>query len=733
VSGGGATPVLRVAVPVPLAGLLDYLPPLDLAPAALVPGLRLEVALGKRRVVGVLVEVASGSALPRARLKPALRALEATPEVPAEVVALARWAADYYHHPLGEVLAGALPVLLRDPRGSAAGLVSRYALTAAGRALDPASLARAPAQRALLARLREAGELDPDALEPGTRRALRVLVARGAVASEAVVAAPAPNPAPRAGPPLNAAQASAVAAIDGAAGGFAAFLLEGVTGSGKTEVYLHAVAAALARGRQALVLVPEIALTPQLVGRFRARFAAPVVALHSDLADGARLANWRAARDGQARVVLGTRSAVFAPLPELGLIVVDEEHDLSYKQHEGLRYHARDLALVRAQRAQLPVVMGSATPALESLANAASGRYRRLALPERAGGAQHPKLEVIDLRQRRLSEGLSEPLLARMRVHLAAGGQALLFLNRRGYAPRLTCHGCGWLADCQRCDARLVTHHRAGVLRCHHCGAEQRLPSACPSCGSAELTLLGRGTERIEQALAALFPTVGIARVDRDTTRRRGALDALLEDAHSGRARILVGTQMLAKGHDFPSVTLVGVVEADHGLFGADLRAAERMAQLITQVAGRAGRAELPGEVLIQTRHPDHPLLAQLLAGGYPAFAAAALEERRAAGLPPFAALALLRAEAADPAAAEAVLVEARRAAEALASGVELLGPAPAPMARRAGRHRAQLLLRADQRSKLQDLLLRWVPALAALRGARRARLSLDVDPQELL
>jgi len=732
-TGGPAGLVLRVAVPAPLAGLLDYLPPPGVDPAALRPGLRLEVTLGRRRMVGVLVEVASGSALPRSRLKPALRALECVPEVPPEVIELARWAADYYHHPLGEVLAGALPVLLRDARGSDAGLVSRFALTAAGRALDPPALARAPAQRALLARLRLEQELDLDALEPDARRALRALAARGLVASEAIVAAPQPNPAPLAGPALNEAQRAAVEAIDGAQQGFAAFLLEGVTGSGKTEVYLHAVARALARGRQALVLVPEIALTPQLVGRFRARFAAPVVALHSDLADGARLANWRAARDGQARVVLGTRSAVFAPLPELGLIVVDEEHDLSYKQHEGLRYHARDLALVRAQRAQLPVVMGSATPALESLANAASGRYRRLVLPERAGGAQHPTLEVVDLRQRRLTEGLSEPLLARMRVHLAAGGQVLLFLNRRGYAPRLTCHGCGWFADCQRCDARLVTHHAAGVLRCHHCGAEQRLPTACPSCGSVELRLLGRGTERLDAALAALFPEVGIARVDRDTTRKRGALAALLEDARSGRARILVGTQMLAKGHDFPTVTLVGVVEADHGLFGADLRAAERMAQLITQVAGRAGRAELPGEVLIQTRHPEHPLLAQLLTGGYPAFAAAALDERRAAGLPPYAALALLRAEAASPAAAEAVLVEARRAAEALGSGVEILGPAPAPMARRAGRHRAQLLLRADHRTQLQSLLAQWVPGLAALPGARRARLALDVDPQELV
>ena len=384
-------------------------------------------------------------------------------------------------------------------------------------------------------------------------------------------------------------------------------------------------------------------------------------------------------------------------------------------------------------------MLGSATPALESLANLANARYRRLALPERAGAALHPRLEVIDVRKRALTEGLSEPLLARIRATLADDGQALLFLNRRGYAPRLTCHDCGWFADCQRCDARLVTHRARGELRCHHCGAQQRLPVKCPECGSAELRLLGRGTERLDDALAALFPGVGVVRVDRDTTRRKGSLEALLADAQSGRAQILVGTQMLAKGHDFPNVTLVGIVEADHGLFGADFRAAERMAQMITQVSGRAGRADRPGEVLIQTRHPEHPLLAALLAGGYPAFAEQALVERREAGLPPYAALALLRAEAATAAQALAFLSAARAAAESVliedpaVAGVELLGPAPAPMERRAGRFRAQLLVRADGRAKLHALLARWTPKLPALPESRRARWSLDVDPQELV
>jgi len=429
--------------------------------------------------------------------------------------------------------------------------------------------------------------------------------------------------------------------------------------------------------------------------------------------------------------VLGTRSAVFTPFARLGLIVVDEEHDPSYKQQDGFRYHARDLAVVRAQRNRCPIVLGSATPALESLANLAGGRYRRLALPERAGGARHPSLEVVDLRKRTLTEGLSEPLLAQIRAQLADGGQTLLFLNRRGYAPRLTCHDCGWFADCQRCDARLVTHRARGELRCHHCGAQQRLPTTCPDCGSAALKLLGRGTERLDDALAELFPGVGVARIDRDTTRRRGALEALLADAQSGRAQILVGTQMLAKGHDFPNVTLVGIVEADHGLFGADFRAAERMAQLITQVSGRAGRADRPGEVLLQTRHPEHPLLHALLAGGYPAFAEQALAERREAGLPPYAALALLRAEGPSLALALRFLTEVSEALPREPK-VGVLGPVPAPMERLAGRYRAQLLLQASSRAALQKLLAAAVPGFDKLPSARKVRWSVDVDPVDL-
>ncbi|HMX54848.1 MAG TPA: primosomal protein N', partial [Plasticicumulans sp.] len=427
------------------------------------------------------------------------------------------------------------------------------------------------------------------------------------------------------------------AAIDAAAGRYRCLLLHGVTGSGKTEVYLRLIAAVLARGRQALVLVPEIALTPQLVERFRARLSGRIAVLHSGLAGAERLNAWLDARDGRADVVIGTRSAVFAPLARPGLIVVDEEHDASYKQHEGFRYSARDLAVVRAHAAGVPLVLGSATPSLESLANVAAGRYTRLALTHRAAaGAAAPRMELIDVRRAPLDEGLSAPLLARMRAQLDAGAQVLLFLNRRGWAPVLYCCDCGWLAECSRCDARYTVHRATRRLICHHCGTEHRLPARCPKCGGTTLTGLGLGTERIEQALERHFPGTGIARIDRDTTRRKGSLEAQLDAVRSGAARLLIGTQMLAKGHDFPDVGLVGIVDADQGLFGADFRSAERLAQLVVQVAGRAGRAGRPGTVAIQTHHPEHPLFMRLLRGDYAAIAAELLAERRAARLPPF-------------------------------------------------------------------------------------------------
>jgi primosomal protein N' (replication factor Y) len=565
------------------------------------------------------------------------------------------------------------------------------------------------------------------------REALRALEERGHVERTtlpAMRAVPVEREPDRP-PMLNETQVVAVTRIIDALGGFRRLLLHGVTGSGKTEVYLQAIAAVVARGEQALVLAPEIALTPQLIARFAARFRQAIAVLHSSLADGERLAAWRAARSGEAAVVIGTRSAVFAPLAKVGLIIVDEEHDAAYKQQEGFRYSARDLAVVRAQREGIPVLLGSATPSLESLWRTQQQPEDLLPLPVRAGGAKFPALSLIDLRRYAAQQGLSTPVMLGMRRHLDAGGQVLLYLNRRGYAPVLFCPSCGWAAPCKRCDARMTVHKRTQRLLCHHCGYEALLPTVCPDC-QAPVKPMGQGTERIEETLLKVFPDAPLARIDRDSVSRKGELEAVLERVNSGAAKILVGTQMLSKGHDFPNVTLAVILNADQGLFGTDFRSSERLAQTIVQVAGRAGRAAQPGEVLIQTEYPEHPLLRCLVEQGYSAFAAAALQERAAAHWPPFTRLALLRAEANRPEGAHQFLELARRSAERHAHGVRILGPAPAPMVRRAGMHRAQLLLQSNTHAPLQKLLAILLPELETLPAAKRVRWSVDVDPAEL-
>jgi primosomal protein N' (replication factor Y) len=464
-----------------------------------------------------------------------------------------------------------------------------------------------------------------------------------------------------------------------------------------------------------------------MVSRQSRRWEFPVAVLHSGLGDGERLCAWLSARAGLVPVVIGTRSALFVPLPRLGLVVVDEEHDASYKQQEGLRYSARDMAVARARHEGIPVVLGSATPSLETVYNARRGRYLHVHLPERVGGGRQPRVGLVDLRRTPLRHGLSPPLLAAVAATIGRREQVLLFLNRRGYAPALICHACGWVANCLRCDAHLIFHRAAGLLRCHHCGAERPGVERCPACAAPDLRPVGSGTERLEDAIRDAFPEARIERIDRDTTRRKGSLEGVLERVSRGEAEILVGTQMLAKGHHFPRVTLAAVVDADGGLFSTDFRAPERMAQLITQVAGRAGRGDLPGEVLIQTHHPAHPFLRTLLQRGYAHFAQAALAEREAAGLPPLAYQALLRADSHRAGEALGFLRHARAAAAE--PGVQLLGPVAAPMERRAGRYRAQLLLQARRRAPLHRLLDRWLPVIEGLPLVRQVRWSLDVDP----
>lgn len=740
--------ILRVALDTPLRSLFDYrAPPPTVGVAE--PGARVRVPFGRRHQVGVVVEVSDHSELPPDRLRSVAELIDPTPVLDAPLLALLRWCADYYHHPIGEVLAAALPRLAREGAPPAA-LIERWHLTWDGaQALAAGEPRRAPRQRVLLERLARASDAGVEATAlaaelPDWRAAARPLAARGWIASiECAAVAPGsaqPTPcSPReAPPPLTDEQRVAVAAVTGRPDAFHPVLLHGITGSGKTEVYLQAVADALQRGRRALVLVPEIGLTPQLVGRFARRFAEPLAVLHSGLTDGQRLAAWRTVLSGHARVVLGTRSAVFAPVADLGLIVVDEEHDASFKQQEGgFRYSARDVAVMRAQMQGIPVMLGSATPSLETLQNAALGRYERARLSRRGDQVPAPRLRLLDLRRETLNAGLSTSAVAAIERHLGDDGQVLVYLNRRGYAPTLLCTACGWIAPCQNCDARYTVHRGAAKLQCHHCGAERPLPRQCPQCGYA-VKPVGQGTERVEEALAAMFPQAPIARLDRDVVRNADELEAVVGRVASGVARILVGTQMVTKGHDFPNVTLVVVLNADQGLFSTDFRAAERLAQTIVQVAGRAGRAQRPGEVLIQTEYPEHPLLVQLLESGYDGFASAALAERRAAGWPPFTRLAALRASAADARSAMQFLRNAREAAQEregpapAPSSLRLLGPAPAAMARRAGRYHAQLLLECADRSTLHRFLAAWIPTVESLPQARRVRWALDVDPLDL-
>ncbi|HTQ77885.1 MAG TPA: primosomal protein N' [Burkholderiales bacterium] len=665
--------VLRVALDVPVATLFEYASDAD---RRIAPGDRVVVPFGARERVGVVLELAAASTISASRLKPVVRVLEGAPRLPQDWLAQMRFLAGYYQRPLGETVASALPPRLR-------------------------SLKPLPKRRA-------AGPA-----REGADSAVAAFVARHQ---------------------LNAAQAAAAERIGGALGRFRAFLLHGVTGSGKTEVYLRLVAAVLQQGRQALVLVPEIGLTPQLEARFREAFPeTPIAILHSALEDSARTHAWLDAARGQAAIVLGTRLAVLTPLPRLGLVVVDEEHDASFKQQEGLRYSGRDAAVQRAKLANCPIVLGSATPSLETWFNADAGRYERLSLPERAApGAKLPLVRTVDLRAEPAEHGLARSVVEALRERLARAEQSLVFINRRGYAPVLACEACGWAAGCARCSAHLVLHAAARSvprLRCHHCGAEQAVPARCPTCGNADLRPLGRGTQRVEEALGALFPGARIARIDRDTARRRGALARALEGIGRGEADLLVGTQLLAKGHDFPALTLVAVLNADSALLSTDFRAAERLYATLAQVGGRAGRRERQGEVLIQTRFPGHPMFAALARHDYAGFAEAQLAERRTAGFPPFVHEAALRAEASRLETAMRFLRDAAALA-AVPAGVQVYDPVPHVVTRRAGYERAQLTVQSLSRPALQGFLRDWSERIAAT-APRSLRWHLDVDPIE--
>lgn len=722
------TSLIRVALDVPVDRLFDY----RCDDTTAIVGTRVLVPFGRQRLIGIVVAKPETSDVPENKLRLATTVLDREPLLNRADLKLLEFAADYYVHPLGAVVMATLPAVLRRV-SSRAKSPGAWTLTEQGNTLTEDALPpRARAQRTLLGLLREQSVLPHNAITTAgaaTRKALQTFIAEGWVIAsnappDAVVVAPPPGIAPQ----LTPDQSSAVDAITAALGHYQALLLLGITGSGKTEVYLHAMATALARKLQVLLLVPEIALTPQLESLVIARFPEVMVStLHSGLADGERAERWQAARNGRARIVLGTRLSVFTPLPDLGLIIVDEEHDSSFKQGEGFRYSARDLAVVRARQAGIPVVLGSATPALETYRNAIDERYRLLPLKNRIQ-AGLPSIRYIDLRQQKTDDGLAPALIAAIGERIARGEQSMVFINRRGYAPVLMCGSCGWMSNCARCSAKLVLHLRDRRLRCHHCGHDSAVPTACPDCGDADLAPLGQGTQRIEAALTRCFPQARILRIDRDTTRPREAWPAMRTRIRERDVDILVGTQILAKGHDFPHLNLVGVVNADSMLYSNDFRASERLYALLTQVAGRAGRGALPGMVLIQTQFPDHPLYTALRDQDFDAFARAQLAERRQAGFPPYVHQALLRAEARELKTALGFLEQAAHAAADLDGGVTVYDPVPANMMRRAGRERAQLLVQARSRAGLRAFLNAWRPLLADAESTP-ARWSLDVDP----
>jgi len=735
---------VQVALDVPLDRLFDYRN-VDATEADV--GRRVQVPFGRSRATGIIAGLSDRSDVPPAQLKSIGTVDRSLPPIPPDVIATVRFASGYYQHPFGAALFCALP-----PAVPAAALAREvppqaWSLTEAGRARQASWPGRpAPRQQALLERLTsapavaEAGLHPPAGRDPGTAAMLRRFRAAGWIVPATVVAqhpAGTDDAAGGAGPAfaLNEAQQETVAALREGLGRFGVHLLFGVTGSGKTTVYARTMEQALALGRQVLMLVPEINLTPQLDAALRSDLpGARFVVLHSGLPAAERARRWLAAANGSADVVVGTRLAAFTPMPRLGLVVVDEEHDASFKQEEGLRYHARDVLVWRARARGVPVVLGSATPVLETLHNARSGRYRMLRLDARPIGPM-PEIDIIDLRRYpRIAAHKpepSEPLLKALSAQIERGEQGLVLLNRRGYSPVLRCNGCGWVAGCPRCSARFVLHQRQHTLRCHHCGQAERPPRTCPTCGNPDLTALGLGTERLEETLARLLPGARILRIDRDTVRTAAAWEQARERIRRREVDLLVGTQMLAKGHDFPRLTLVGVVDSDQALYSSDFRAPERLFALLTQVAGRAGRADLPGRVMIETSLPQHPLFAALVRHDYATFAAQLLDERRQMRLPPFSSQAILRADAPALADATAFLATAASLAAGIDPSITVYDPVPALLVRRAGRERAQLLVQSTSRGRFQRFLADWRQAISAQRQSK-VHWILDVDPLEL-
>ncbi|MEZ9197354.1 primosomal protein N' [Shewanella sp. 10N.286.54.B9] len=727
---------VEVALPVPMRQTFSYQVPdhIDIAPQK---GMRVQVPFGRQQLIGLITAVTDSCSLTPKQIKPVISILDDAPLLPDSLYKLTAWAARYYFCSLGQMLSQAIPVALRKGAEAKAATVNYWSLTDAGREADVNQLNRAPAQRklfnALTERELEHHEITTLAL---SKAALKALEDKDWITKKSRIGTvdlswrtelemtEEPHR-------LNPEQAIAVATLTQQSH-YHCTLLEGVTGSGKTEVYLALLETILKQGKQALVLVPEIGLTPQTINRFRRRFNVKVAVIHSGLTDNQRLDAWRYAKTGEAAIIIGTRSALFTPMAHPGVIILDEEHDSSFKQQEGVGYHARDLAVMRGHLEDIPVLLGTATPSLESLQNALSGRYQHLQLGKRAGNAEKVRQGIVDIRNQPLRSGMSHALLNEMRIHLDAGNQVILFLNRRGFAPALICHECGHLHECDRCDAFFTVHQALGEIRCHHCSNQYAIPKQCHQCGSTMLAGQGVGTEQLASFLEKEFPNHPVVRIDRDTTRNKGSLEGHLNAIHKGEYKILVGTQMLAKGHHFPDVTLVGLLDVDGALFSADFRAPERFGQLYTQVSGRAGRANKPGTVLLQTHQSDNAMLRELMHKGYGEFSRNQLNERKQALLPPAWHMILIRAEAHQASDADALLSQIG-ALLPQNEECEVIGPMPAPLDRKAGKYRRQLLFQTKNRNQLQQAFEQALPQIEQLPLAKKCRWSLDRDPQDLL
>jgi primosomal protein N' (replication factor Y) len=731
--------IVRVAVLSPLRRTFDYLVTEEFAAAPPQCGCRVSIPFGKREVIGLVIEQTHKSDFALDKLKPVLAIIDAQPLLPESLFKLFIWAANYYHHPIGDALFNTLPVLLRVGRSLPPPRVTKlWKVTEVGieRGHEMLRGGRMHKQRALLDELlRRPLTLQGQILKFYTRGTLKRVEEKGIAELVAIgpQAVDLDNLLLEQPLKLNPSQQQAMDAID--CHGFNTWLIDGVTGSGKTEIYLQAIEKIIRYGRQALVMIPEISLTPQTEKRFRDRFNVQVAMLHSGLTDQERLESWTQAATGDAAIILGTRSAVFTPLKHPGIIIIDEEHDQSYKQQDGFRYSARDLAVIRAKQENIPIVLGSATPSLESLHNCDKKRYQHLILNTRAGDAKPPHWSMIDLKTEQVESGVAASTLNAIREAIANQQQVLVFLNRRGFAPAVLCHYCGFCAECPNCDARLTVHRRHQRLLCHHCNYKRGLLHWCPSCRGDRMVAAGDGTERSEAWLQECFPNTPVLRVDRDTTRKKNAMQTMYDKVDSGAPCILVGTQMLAKGHHFANITLVAVLDADSGLFSPDFRSHERLGQLLTQVAGRCGRGKMAGRVILQSHQPDHPLLEVLTQQPYSEYSKLLRKQRKKSELPPFKQLVLIRADAAHAQNAEAFLQSARQCAEAIfPSGekINYLGPLPALMERRNSRHRYVLQISGGRRSDLNFLIGQLVLDLEKLPMARHVRWGVDVDPQEM-